>query len=403
MRTQIITITICVICLIASIVYYSNELRNQGEIIKKLKSDNVVKESQISSSSAELSNLKKRLDDKNVALSMAKSNLAAVKADFDETKVELKESRNEVDEVKREMYRLKSLLNDTNVRSDALESRSSEQFDTSESAQVELVRQLKSEIKKQDIKIQEVGGKLKLSLSNKILFASAQTNLTDEGLVVLERLGHILKGIDNRLIRVEGHTDNLKIRYRLKEKYPSNWELSAARATNVVRFLINKVGIDPKRVYAVGMSKYHPVADNATQQGRSLNRRIEIMLEPIVEVKEMRELQLVDEVNKNNEKLTEEERDSEVSTQGIVSDVDVNGLDSAKREEFSNLEEPQLVIENGENSSDVKRFTVSNKMITDVDENSKTLENPPSYSRGHSKGGVGYIWVKKRITDFSSE
>jgi chemotaxis protein MotB len=68
---------------------------------------------------------------------------------------------------------------------------------------------------------------------------------------------------------------------RLKSTFPTNWELSTARASNVVRFLQDSVGIEPTRLQAVGLSQYHPVASNATVQGRSQNRRIEIALLPM--------------------------------------------------------------------------------------------------------------------------
>jgi chemotaxis protein MotB len=89
-----------------------------------------------------------------------------------------------------------------------------------------------------------------------------------------------VKNTEKKVIRVEGHTDNVPVSSRLAEKFPTNWELSTARATNVVRFLQDKVGIAPARLEAVGMSEFHPVATNKTLVGRSQNRRIEIALLP---------------------------------------------------------------------------------------------------------------------------
>jgi chemotaxis protein MotB len=93
-------------------------------------------------------------------------------------------------------------------------------------------------------------------------------------------VGNVLKNTENKIVRVEGHTDNVPISPALAGKFRSNWELSTARATNVVRFLQEKVGIDPARLEAVGLSEFHPVAANATPEGRSQNRRIEIALLP---------------------------------------------------------------------------------------------------------------------------
>jgi chemotaxis protein MotB len=89
-----------------------------------------------------------------------------------------------------------------------------------------------------------------------------------------------LKTTEGKIIRVEGHTDNVAISERLQATFPTNWELSTTRASNVVRFLQDTVGIDPARLQAVGLSEYHPIATNASVRGRSQNRRIEIGLLP---------------------------------------------------------------------------------------------------------------------------
>ena len=79
-------------------------------------------------------------------------------------------------------------------------------------------------------------------------------------------------------IRVEGHTDNVPIGPNLKSEYPTNWELASARAVNVVRFLQEKAGIDPRRLSAVAFAQYRPVASNKTEAGKQRNRRVEIVL-----------------------------------------------------------------------------------------------------------------------------
>lgn len=146
----------------------------------------------------------------------------------------------------------------------------------------ELVLDMKSEIEKGQIKITQLVDRLSVSMVDKILFPSGRAEITPDGLKVLERVGNVLKNTKNKIVRVEGHTDNMPILpgTKLKQIYPTNWELSAARATNVVRFLQEKVGIEPERLRVVGMSEYHPVASNETPEGCSQNRRIEITLIP---------------------------------------------------------------------------------------------------------------------------
>jgi chemotaxis protein MotB len=149
------------------------------------------------------------------------------------------------------------------------------------SAQEQLVNELKDEIANKEIQITQLADRLSVSLVDKILFPSGEAEITPAGLKVLERVGNIIKNVQDKIIRVEGHTDNVPIHPRLQKQFPTNWELSNARATNVVRFLQEKVGMDPARLQAVGLSEYHPVASNDTPAGRSQNRRIEIALLPL--------------------------------------------------------------------------------------------------------------------------
>ena len=95
---------------------------------------------------------------------------------------------------------------------------------------------------------------------------------------MLGLIGGILKKIPEKNIRVEGHTDNVRIGESLRERYPSNWDLGAARAVNVVRYLEEEVKIDPLQLSAVSYAQYRPVASNRTKAGRARNRRIELIL-----------------------------------------------------------------------------------------------------------------------------
>ncbi|WP_422188837.1 OmpA/MotB family protein [Aquabacterium sp.] len=98
-----------------------------------------------------------------------------------------------------------------------------------------------------------------------------------ECFVGTEVVGGALKGYENKVIRVVGHTDNVQISQTLQGTFPSNRELSVARATTVVRYL-QEVSIAPEPMVASGRSEYDPVATNDTAEGRQRNRRIEIML-----------------------------------------------------------------------------------------------------------------------------
>ena len=143
-----------------------------------------------------------------------------------------------------------------------------------------LVGSMKDEIEQGHIKITQMADRLSVTMVDKILFPSGEAEITSEGVAILTRIGEIIKNTRGKIIRVEGHTDNVQITPRLQQKFPTNWELSTTRATNVARFLQDKIGIEGARLRAVGMSEYHPVASNETRDGRAQNRRIEIILMP---------------------------------------------------------------------------------------------------------------------------
>ena len=118
---------------------------------------------------------------------------------------------------------------------------------------------------------------LTVDLAEQIFFDSGRATLKAGGKDVLKKVGEALKGYQNKIIRVVGYTDNVPVAKSLQGTYPTNWELSVARATNVVRFL-QDTGVPPERLVASGRGEYDPVATNDTPEGRQKNRRIEIML-----------------------------------------------------------------------------------------------------------------------------
>ena len=137
---------------------------------------------------------------------------------------------------------------------------------------------LKKQIANQQIKLEDIEGKLKLTFIDKILFNSGSTKINKKGKKILLTFAESIKGDQDHTILVEGHTDNVAVGRALKKSFPSNWELSSARSSAVVRFLQEKGGIEPERLTAVGFSYYKPLAPNDTEEGRSQNRRIEIVL-----------------------------------------------------------------------------------------------------------------------------
>ncbi|WP_051439309.1 OmpA/MotB family protein [Bordetella petrii] len=112
-------------------------------------------------------------------------------------------------------------------------------------------------------------------ISNELLFPSGQAILSPSGLDVIQRMATVINRSRDYPVSVEGHSDTVPIQTR---QFPSNWELSASRATSVLRALVRD-GVDPARLRAVGYADTHPIAANDTAAGRAANRRVELIME----------------------------------------------------------------------------------------------------------------------------
>ncbi|NLI94152.1 MAG: flagellar motor protein MotB [Peptococcaceae bacterium] len=115
---------------------------------------------------------------------------------------------------------------------------------------------------------------LVVSIQDTLLFASGSAEITPAARNILKKISTVLTASSN-YIKVEGHTDNLPIH---TGKFPSNWELSVLRATNVVQILTTEGGIDSQRLSATGYGEYRPIADNKTELGRAANRRVDLVI-----------------------------------------------------------------------------------------------------------------------------
>jgi chemotaxis protein MotB len=143
-----------------------------------------------------------------------------------------------------------------------------------------LVSGLKQQLDSQEASIEAYREKLKVSFIDKILFGFSQVRISARGKAALGRLAEALSKVPEGKISIVGHADNVPVAPKFKFRFPSNWELSSARAGAVARYLLNQADLDPARIEVVGLSRYHPVADNDTQAGRAKNRRVEIIITP---------------------------------------------------------------------------------------------------------------------------
>ncbi len=250
-----------------------DELRDQNERLGDLLKSKEVSQSQIIQ---ETMNINRRLQDVNAELREK-----MVRRD-----VEIKRFSGERDVL---VLKVASLTREV----DDLSRRRKEELDKLKTTYDELVSGLKNEIEAGEIQIRRMQDRLSVNLVDQVLFDSGRADIKSRGIEVLTKIGVHLQKIKDKRIQIEGHTDNDPIGGRLKEIYPTNWELSASRALAVVHFLQDKVGIDGVKLSAAGYSEYQPLASNETPEGKAANRRIEIVLLPpyqkVSEAKEVTE------------------------------------------------------------------------------------------------------------------
>ncbi|MEA3292816.1 MAG: OmpA family protein [Pseudomonadota bacterium] len=147
-------------------------------------------------------------------------------------------------------------------------------------ALVELQTTLQSELGEKEAQVKKLRNQTALiQLESDLLYEAGASELKWQGESSLDKIAALLAKYPDYTVSLEGHTDNRRLRDSLKGKYPSNWELSAARAAAAARYLAWR-GIDPSRLRVVGYGPFHPRADNQTTEGRTANRRLEILLQP---------------------------------------------------------------------------------------------------------------------------
>jgi chemotaxis protein MotB len=141
----------------------------------------------------------------------------------------------------------------------------------------QLEQQLKEEIEKGEIRLKRYKTKTIINIDNSILFDSGRTTVKEGVKKSLSKIAEALNNFPENNIQIEGHTDDVPIH---TPKFPSNWELSAARALSVLRFFADKTDVDPRKLSAVGYGEYHPLAPNDTPENKRLNRRVDIVILP---------------------------------------------------------------------------------------------------------------------------
>lgn len=227
----------------------------------KLKAELDSRDRQVGDAQVEIAGLQKKLDDAT-ALS-------------DQLRQELQKAGKNVDGLMAEKGKMRQALDDAKVRLEELR-KAQEAAQKRADLLKNLINKFKRMIDSGDLKIVMRDGRMVLQLRNDVLFDSGKTEVKAAGKDALKDVANVLVTLTDRKLQVVGHTDNRPIQ---TERFPSNWELSAARAISVVKFLVTQ-GVKAEQLSAGGYSEYDPVVANDTDEGRAKNRRIEIVLQP---------------------------------------------------------------------------------------------------------------------------
>ncbi len=209
-------------------------------------------------------------------LEVARGEAATAKAGLERTTAERAELSQRLEKMEADKADLLALRNELSVRVQAKE----EELAKLQGTYQELEAKMKEEISKGDVRLSQAGGRIKVDLVDRILFEVGDASISERGAGVLSRVGAVLANVADKKIQVSGHTDDLPISERLRDRYPTNWELAGARASNVVRYLEEKANVPGRRLVAAAYGPWEPISSNRSASGRARNRRIEIVLTP---------------------------------------------------------------------------------------------------------------------------
>ncbi|MGA7743636.1 MAG: flagellar motor protein MotB [Polyangia bacterium] len=202
------------------------------------------------------------------ALEADKAGLETEKEQLETEKAQLETVKSELESVKRELSKNAQAKDDEIAELKGISDK--------------IQDKMKDDIAHGDLHLDQAGSSLRVVVADKVLFDPGEVQVSKRGEGVLARVAEVLAGTPDQEIQVSGHTDRAPINGKLAAQYPTNWELSVARATNVVRFLTEKAKIPAQQLVASGHGEYQPIASNRSSAGRARNRRVEILLTPVL-------------------------------------------------------------------------------------------------------------------------
>lgn len=208
-------------------------------------------------------------------ISSLKDQIATLQKNIDDLNGKISGLNNQNSQLGQQTAEQQSKLSQSQQKLQQLQTLLNQQKEASEQLKNKMAEALKG-FNSNELSVYQKDGKVYVSLSEQLLFPSGSAVVNPKGVDALSKLAAVLNLNSDVAVNIEGHTDSIPIRGR----YQDNWDLSSARANSIVRILVNNYKVDPTRVISSGHSYYEPVASNSTAEGRSKNRRTEIILSP---------------------------------------------------------------------------------------------------------------------------
>jgi chemotaxis protein MotB len=260
MKNKAITIVIAFSALLTSCVP-KRLLRQSESKVSSLQKDSADQAGKIADLQSRLGSLQSDIENLNKKISALNDQNNALGQQTSLQKNQLNLSKEELEKLRQRSQQLEQLLEQQKRQTQDLKTKMSEALNSFNS---------------NELTVTQKNGKVYVSLSEGLLFPSGSAVVNPRGVDALAKLAAVLNLNPDISVNIEGHTDSIPIRGRYKD----NWDLSTARANAIVRILTDNYKVDPVRVEASGHSKYDPVDINSTPEGRSRNRRTEIILSP---------------------------------------------------------------------------------------------------------------------------
>lgn len=258
------------------IIEYKNELEVFQDRISKLQKKNLESEAQAEGIKT---GYEATIFDLNREIQSRDETIAGLKNRFEEFEFEIRSLNNEISKCQGEYENLLLRIPEIQGEKEQLKSN----IDQLQSTYDAIASELSNQVRDKEVIISELQDKFSITFVDRVLFKLGKATITPEGGKILTKVGKNLRSVHDRRIRVIGHTDNIPIMDAYRYKFPSNWELSAARAAAVVRHFQKEIGLNPQSLEAVGRSFYEPITSNESEEGRARNRRVEIIIAPLIE------------------------------------------------------------------------------------------------------------------------